>query len=282
MHIINTISTIKIPLSLQNIPEPPAKIWCSGTMPDENRLHVAIVGTRKPTAYGRTVTEALASQLAERGVVIVSGLAHGVDSIAHKAVVGVRGQTIAVQANGLDAVYPASHRQLAESIVKQGGCLLSEYPPGTPPMQHRFLERNRLVSGLSQIIIVTEAGLRSGTTNTVSHALGQGKDVYVVPGPITSPMSAGCNALIAQGATPIVSIESFVDGICPLSVLSSKQLASYTAEEKLIIELIGGGVDDGQLLQQQSNLSPEVFSQTITLLEIRGVVHALGGNKWSL
>lgn len=279
---INDISGIGLPPRLQAIPNPPKEIWLRGHLPDEQRTHIAIVGTRRPTPYGRQVTSELAMRLAERGGVIVSGLAHGIDGIAHEAALKVGGITLAVLANGLDTVYPAVHRSLAQRILTSGGAIMSEYRAGTPPLQHRFLERNRLVSGLSDVVIVTEASSHSGTMNTVSHALLQGKDVYAVPGPITSPMSAGCNLLISQGATPIVSIEAFVEELLPTKTEKQAALLAQTAEEQRLIDLIAEGITDGDALHAKSGLETTAFLQTMTMLELRGVIRPLGANHWGL
>lgn len=280
---INSISSMTdaFPSRLKVIPQCPRTLYYKGQLA-EYRLGVAIVGTRKPTAYGRQVTADLASRLAERGAVIVSGLAHGVDGIAHEAALRAQGTTVAVLACGLDQVYPAAHRGLAEKLLGQHGALVSEYEPGTPPLPHRFLERNRLVSGLADIVIVTEAGLRSGTMNTVSHALEQGKDVYAVPGPITSAMSGGCNALIAQGAQPIVSVEQFVDRLLPSAENGQISVFADNPQEQAILDLLLGGMADGELLQKESGLETALFTQTLTMLELRGVIRPLGANRWSL
>lgn len=280
---INTISATDplFPSRLQDIPQRPDHLYAVGSIPQYS-LGVTIVGTRKPTAYGRLVTQDIASRLAERGGAIISGLAHGVDAIAHEAALKAGGITVAVLPAGLDHIYPSTHRGLATKIVEHGGALISEYEPGTPPLPYRFLERNRLVSGLGDIVIVTEASTRSGTMNTTMHALEQGKDVYAVPGPITSAMSAGCNALIAQGATPIVNIEQFIDQLLPTSAGVQTSLLAQTAEEQTILDLIKIGVSEGDELQQKSKLEPHVYFQTITLLEIRGVIRSLGGNRWGL
>lgn len=280
---INSISSMTdaFPSRLKVIPQCPRALYYKGLLP-EYQVGVAIVGTRKPTSYGRQVTVELASRLAERGAVIISGLAHGIDGIAHEAALQAGGTTAAVLACGLDQVYPAAHRGLAEKILRQNGALVSEYEPGTPPLPHRFLERNRLVSGLSDIVIVTEASLRSGTMNTVSHALEQGKDVYVVPGPITSAMSAGCNALLAQGASPIVNVEQFVERIIPLATQEQISVFADTPQEQAILDLLMTGIDDGELLQKESGLDAALFTQTLTMLEIRGVIRPLGANRWSL
>lgn len=243
---------------------------------------VAIVGTRKPTAYGRDVTDKIASGLARCGVTIVSGLALGVDGLAHSAAVAAGGRTVAVQANGLDHIYPSSHRQLAADILATNGGILSEYEPGTPSLAHQFLERNRIVSALGDILVVTEAAARSGTINTVMHALQQGKEVFAVPGNITNPMSAGCNKLIEQGATPIVDIEAFVDSIAPSNEPTQQLLLAQTPEEQAIVELLQNGVTDGDELQKKSRLDTVTFSTTLTMLELRGVIRPLGANNWGL
>jgi DNA processing protein len=280
---INSISSTasSFPARLSVIPNRPKIIYCRGKIP-AYPIGVAIVGTRKPTAYGKQITMELAERLAERGAVIVSGLAHGIDGIAHQGALKVGGTTLAVLPSGLDTIYPSAHRGLAGQMLETGGALISEYEPGTPPLQYRFLERNRLVSGLSDIVIVTEAGLRSGTMNTVSHALEQGKDVYAVPGPITSAMSAGCNALIAQGATPIVNIDLFIEQLFPRATPKQATLLAQNKDEQSILELLATGVYDGEDLHAQSNLSPTEYSQTMTMLEIRGAIRSLGANRWSL
>jgi DNA processing protein len=280
---INSISALdsSFPERLSSIPQTPQKLYVLGDMPQYS-LGVSIIGTRKPTTYGRQVTTDVASRLAEHGAAIISGLAHGIDGVAHEAALSVSGTTIAVLANGLDKIYPAAHAGLAKRMVDTGGAIISEYEPGTPPLQYRFLERNRLVSGLGDIVIVTEASLRSGTMNTVSHALEQGKDVYAVPGPITSAMSAGCNALIAQGATPIVSVNELIEQLYPKNSLKQTSLLAQNNEEQVILNLIIAGVNEGEDLQKQSALDGALFAQTMSMLEIRGAIKALGANRWGV
>lgn len=250
-------------------------------MPADTRKFVSIVGTRKPTPYGAEVTRQLARKLAERGVVIISGLALGVDALAHQGALAGQGTTAAVLAHGLDQINPRSNIALAEQMMDRGGALISEFEPGTQVYKVNFLKRNRLVSGLCDALIITEASSRSGTFNTVSHALEQGRDVYAVPGPITSPMSRGCNQLIAQGATPITDIDEFVDHFAPVTRQTQPTLA-YSAEEEIILNLIRGGMRDGQELHEKSQLDAGLFATTLTLLELRGAVRALGANQWSL
>lgn len=267
---------------LATIPRAPKTVYTLGNC-DIGEASVAIVGTRKPTRYGADVTTQLAEGLAKRGVVIVSGLALGIDALAHKGALRVGGRTVVVQANGLDRLYPSSHRQLAIDILAKNGGIVSEYPPGTPPLQYRFLERNRLVSGLADALIVTEASARSGTMNTVMHALEQGRDVYAVPGNITSPMSSGCNTLIEQGATPIIDVEKFIERFMPISAETNQPLLlAETPDEQVIMSLITSGVHDGDELLQSSHLDAATFSTTLTMLELRGVIRPLGSNHWSL
>lgn len=268
--------------TLATIPHPPKTMYVLGN-PEIQGQAIAIVGTRKPTPYGTAITLELAEKLAKRGVTIISGLALGVDGIAHQGALNVGGRTFAVLASGVDLITPTSHRRLAEQILAKNGSILSEYAPGTPPLAHQFLERNRLVSGLADAVIVTEASAKSGTMNTVMHALEQGRDVYAVPGNITSPSSAGCNKLIEQGAVPIVDIDAFVDQFAPRETVPKQQLLlAETPEEQAILELIQTGISDADELQKKSRQDAATFSTILTMLELRGVIRPLGANHWSL
>lgn len=282
---INTISPLddKYLQIIDTIAIKPKRLYFIGKIPETRRPTVAIVGTRKPTSYGREVTYQLAYDLARKGIIIISGLALGVDSIAHRATLDAGGTTLAVLANGVDIIYPASHKELANSIIQNGGAIISEYEPGTTARDFQFIERNRIVSGLSDAIIITEAAIRSGTMSTAAHALDQGREVFVVPGNITSPLSAGCNKLIKQGAIPITCIEDVLEVIAP-GLLHSQNILPLGANalETKIISLIQSGVRDGNDLQIQTGAEISEFSQTITLMEINGVIRALGGNKWTL
>jgi DNA processing protein len=282
---INDISPLSHPYLqiLGSIDKVPKKLYYTGTLPEFRRPTVAIVGTRKPTAYGKQVTEKLASELASKGVVIISGLALGVDGIAHAAALNAKGTTLAVLGNGLEHIYPAAHQSLAESIIASGGALLSEYTPDTPARSYQFLERNRIVSGLADAIIITEAAARSGTLNTAMHALSQGKEVFVVPGNITSPMSLGCNTLLKQGATPILSANDVLEVIAPDLLTPNAQLPLGDNQlENDVIALLAKGIRDGDDIQQQLNISASELSVALTMLEINGAIHALGGNQWTL
>jgi DNA processing protein len=275
-------NTTGVPERLKQIDSPPKQLYVTGANLAEllTRPTVTIVGSRKPSHYGLEVTAHLASKLAQNGVVIVSGLALGVDSIAHKACLQGGGQTIAVLPCGPEAIYPSSHRQLAKQIIEQGGCLLTEYDEGTPPLRQNFIARNRLVSGLGDVVIVTEAAEKSGTLHTANFALGQGKTVMAVPGPITSPLSAGTNNLIKSGALPLTSIDDVLFAL-GIDSNNTKPVIAKTPEEQTILELIHKGVRDGHQLLAESNLPAPVFNQTLTMLEINGQIKPLGNNHWT-
>ena len=261
----------------------PKRLYFIGKLPTERRPTVAIVGSRRPTAYGKEVTYRLASDLASHGIIIISGLALGIDAIAHRGALDSGGITLAVLANGVDYIYPATNKNLADDIISNGGAIISEYEPGTPARDFQFLERNRIVSGLADAIIVTEAAVRSGTMATVAHALDQGREVFVVPGNITSPLSAGCNNLIKQGAHPITCAEDVLEVIAPELLRPQAMLPlGNTPLESKIIGLLQSGVRDGEDLQIKSKSNISEFSQTLTLMEISGTIRSLGGNQWTL
>jgi DNA processing protein len=243
---------------------------------------VAIVGSRKVSAYGREVTKRLATELVEQGIVIISGLAFGVDSIAHQAALDAGGRTIAVLPSPLESIYPASHRQLAKHIVERGGALVTEYPAGTQTFPGNFVARNRIIAGLADATLITEAALKSGSLHTARFALNAGRDVLAVPGNILSPTSEGTNNLLKRGATPVTSVDDvlFVLGM-DRSTTNAVPRGSNEAEQA-IIDLLGQGVSDGAELQSRGGLPIEQFNQTLTMLEITGKVRSLGANQWSL
>jgi DNA processing protein len=268
---------------ITSIAKTPKKLYFIGSLPEARMPTVAIIGTRKPTTYGKEVAHTLSYELAKRGVVIVSGLALGTDGIAHRSAIEAGGTTIAVLANGLPGIYPAAHKGLAQQITEHGGGIITEYEPETSARQYQFLERNRIVSGLSDAVVIVEAAARSGTLNTAAHALEQGREVFVVPGNITSPLSAGCNALLKQGAHPATCAEDILEIIAPqlLTVQTAIPLGNSPLEST-IIALLQGGLRDGDALQQQSGVNVSEFSQALTLMELDGSIRALGGNQWTL
>ncbi len=273
------------PSALAVIPQPPKQIYVLG-----NSLHdilgataISIVGSRKTSPYGHSVTSKLSRDLASQGIVIVSGLALGVDSLAHQAALDIGVPTIAVLPSGLDKIYPASHTQLARNILEKGGALISEYPAGTPPLRHNFIARNRLVSGLGLGLLVTEAAEKSGTIHTANFALEQGKSVFAVPGNITSPLSKGTNNLIKAGALPVTDASDILSALNlkPAS-RPSQSFAAATAEEAIILKLLQEGITDASELQLLSKLSVSSFNQTLTMLEITARIRPLGAGHWTL
>ncbi|MGB4956959.1 MAG: DNA-processing protein DprA [Candidatus Saccharimonas sp.] len=268
---------------LSNIVKPPKSLYYIGILPDERLPTVAIVGSRKPTKYGNEVTERFARELAQRGVVIISGLAIGVDGIAHTAALEAKGLTLAVLGNGLPDIYPSTHAELAKRIVDQGGAIVTEYEEGRPVMSHQFLERNRIVSGLADAILITEAAARSGTLNTAAHALEQGKEVFVVPGNITSPMSVGCNQLLKQGARVATSVDDILEVIAPNLLSAQQSLAlGNTPLETSVLEQLKSGVRDGDEIQTILGCTATDLSVALTMLELAGTIRALGGNQWTI
>ena len=296
---INQISPLEHNFTevLDTIALKPKILYFYGKMP-ENVLKnqkslrpktVAIVGSRHNTKYGEEVTYHLAYELAKHGVIIISGLAYGIDSIGHQGCLGAGGITIAVLGTPINQIYPRNHLKLAKEILAQNGAIISEYAPNTKVnTRYSFLERNRLISGLSDAVVVVEAAEQSGSLNTATHALNQGKEVFAVPGNITNPYSQGCNKLIAQGAQPYTGPDDILRFLFPEEYLKKRQnlraahLVGDTDVETKVLETIAAGAKTGEQIMQITHLPPEVFNQTITLLEIKSRVRALGLNIWSL
>lgn len=283
-----TVQTVQVPQS------PYAAVF-AGIMPAVGQLYVrsdnlddllsrprvAIVGSRKITPYGKQVTADFAAELARQGIVIVSGLAYGVDAVAHRAALGASGLTIAVLPGSVDKPYPAAHRGLADQIVQGGGALLSEYSDGAISWKSNFVERNRIVSGMSQVLLITEAAVNSGTMHTARFALEQGKDVFAVPGNITSPVSTGTNNLLKSGAAPATSVDDILH-VLGLSPATRRQVSGANADEQCILDLLAEDVTEGNVILERSRLPAELFAQTLTMLEITGKVRALGNDRWAI
>jgi len=276
----------QIPERLKQLASPPKRLFHVGADLDEllQRPVVAVVGSRKVTPYGRQVTTQLARELAEQGIVIVSGLALGVDALAHEAALEAGGLTIAVLPSPIEQVMPRGHVQLARRIVKQGGALISEYPDGMPALRQNFVIRNRLVAGLCDALLVTEAAQKSGSLHTARFCLEQGTDVLAVPGNITNPIAEGANNLIRAGATPITSTEDVLSvlqvrfkAIAPLKVAQGAN-----AHEQAVIDLLKTGLTDAEELQRNSRLDIAAFNQTMTMLELGGKIRPIGANNWAL
>ena len=197
------------PEKLRQIPDAPYSLYVKGKLPPPGRKTVAIVGARHCSAYGQAVTEKIGKRLAECGAVVVSGMAQGIDGESHWGAIKGGGETYAVLGCGVDVCYPGFHAKLYDTILQKGG-ILSEYPPQTRPLAGLFPARNRIISGLSDVVVVVEAKVKSGSLITADYALEQGKDVYAVPGRLYDSLSEGCNSLIRQGAGIISNVEEFL------------------------------------------------------------------------
>jgi DNA processing protein len=215
--------------------------------------------------------------------VIISGLALGVDALAHRSALEVGGTTLAVLPRPLEHIYPSTHRQLAKQIVDNGGTLVSEYPEDTPFSKVTFIARNRLVSALAQVLLITEAAEKSGSLHTARFALEQGRDVLAVPGSIFSPTSVGTNNLIKAGATPVTDYADVLHALhLEDAIPHDHKPTSGNPAEQVILDLLAAGERDGDVLQTKSGLAIQEFNQALTMLEITGKIRSLGTNKWSL
>jgi len=273
------------PVRLKTIAQPPAQLFVRGHVDRQvwEGPSIAVVGSRKATAYGKAVTATLAGELAKAGILIISGLALGVDGWAHQAALDAGGRTVAIVATGLDRLYPSRHRQLAERIVAQGGALITEYEPGASVQPGMFIARNRIVAALADGVLVTEAAVKSGTLHTARFALEQGKEVFAVPGNITSPSSAGTNNLIRSGAVPVTRSEDILHVFgwsAPRS--TPRAVLGDTAAEQSIIDALQTGASDAHQLQAITKLDTSVFNQSLIMLEIAGKIRPLGNNHWAV
>ncbi|GMR18906.1 MAG: DNA-processing protein DprA [Patescibacteria group bacterium] len=268
------------PQSLLQISSPPPILYVRGELIPRDRLALAVVGSRKMTRYGREVVEALVPELAAAGLTIVSGLALGVDTIAHRTALQGGGRTIAVLPCGIDQVYPPSNVSLAEQIIRSGrGALVTEFPSGTPAYQSNFPIRNRIISGLALGTLVIEAARGSGTFHTVSAALEQGRDVFAVPGSIFSPYSAGTARLIERGAKPVTRASDILEEL-EIVAESLKQevreVSPSTPEEEGILEVLGSDELHIDEVVRRSELDASKVSSILTIMEMKGLVRNSG------
>ncbi|PIX46910.1 MAG: DNA-protecting protein DprA [Anaerolineae bacterium CG_4_8_14_3_um_filter_59_70] len=270
------------PACLKEIDQPPPILYLRGELTIEDSWAVAVVGTRRVTAYGRQVTEELASYLAQNGVTVVSGLARGVDAIAHQAALKAGGRTLAVMGNGVDRIYPPEHRALAEQILASGA-LLSDYAPGTPPEGANFPPRNRLISGLSLAVVVVEAGETSGALITAQFAVDQGREVFAVPGNILAPQSKGTNRLIQQGAHPLLSARDVLEAL-NLTRVSEQRLVRRALPadevETQVLNVLAREPLHVDEIRNQTGLPIERVSATLVMMELKGMVRQVGGMNY--
>jgi DNA processing protein len=275
------ITEPEYPEKLKNISDPPPFLYFKGSLDVFQGPSLAIVGSRRPTDYGRRIASRLAGELASMGVLIVSGLAYGIDAIAHQAALEAGGKTAAVFGCGLDYIYPPAHSALASRIIESGG-LLSEFPKGTRPERFNFPVRNRIISGLADGVLVVEAAEKSGALVTANLALEQGREVLAIPGNVESKFSYGPNDLIKQGAVPVTSVDDImVDfGWHRSEVFSrpDRDLSTLTANERALFGHISVQPTHIDELGRKSDLSPARTAELLLNLEIKGFIMRKPGN----
>ncbi|MDP2952393.1 MAG: DNA-processing protein DprA [Chloroflexota bacterium] len=272
------------PSRLKEIPDPPPLLYLRGTLLPEDEVSLAVVGTRRATAYGREVAEGLVSDLVHSRITIVSGLARGIDSVAHRTALETGGRTIAVFGCGLDHIYPPENLKLAQAIQEQGA-LVSEYPLGTLPRAENFPRRNRIMSGLALGVLVVEAGDASGALRTVEHALDQGREVFAVPGSILSPASRGTNRLIQEGAKLVRSAQDILEELNLTMIprqLEMKELAPADEPELALLKLLSREPTHIDDLYRRCGLPVATVSGTLAVMELKGMVKQVGGMNYVL
>ncbi len=281
-----TLTSRGYPDKLRTISRPPSVLYYAGVPLEEllKRPSVAVVGTRKISPYGRQVTTEFARELAQQGLVIVSGLALGLDAHAHKTALDHDGLTIAVLPCPLEKIVPVTNRRLAERIIDNGGALVSEYPEGEWPKRQYFIARNRIVSGLADAVLIPEAGEKSGALHTARFGLEQGRNILAVPGSINAVGSIGTNNLIKSSRAGAVTSPADILDALGLRHHSAKsaQIKGRNAHEQLILDLMMRGTTDGHRLLEESQLETSQFNLALTMLEISSKIRPLGANHWSI
>lgn len=273
------------PSRLKSLYDAPAVLFWQGEGNVNGRRMVGIVGTRKPTDYGKRMTEELVEQLQDTGASVVSGLAYGIDIVAHKAALRYGLPTFAVLANGPDSIYPAPHARTARQLLATGG-LLTEQPPGTPPDRNFFLNRNRIIAGMSDVVIVVESARKGGAMTTAEYANNYGRDVYAVPGLLTSPVSEGCHWLVAQSkAALFTGVPALIENLgwdLPPSAAPPVDMTRFSLDESAVITLLRSigplHIDD---LAWRSGLPMARLASLLLTLEFQGIVRSLPGKVYA-
>lgn len=282
-----TIYDDNYPIGLKYIDDNPKVFFVKGNIIEDDKLAIAIVGSRKATSYGKWACEKFTRELVNLDVTIISGLASGIDAVAHKTALDNNGRTIAVLGNGLDKVYPKRNLSLYKEIEIKGA-IVSEFPLGTPPLAFNFPQRNRIISGLSLGTVVIEAQEKSGSLITAHHALDQGKDVFSVPGNINSIFSSGTNKLIKDGAKPLLEIEDIIEEIHELQnkiILNKKEsidYSNYSETEIKIINILSEGPLHADAIAYKANIDISTATSILTILELKNVIKELSGRIFTI
>lgn len=284
---VATIYDDAYPQKLKQCDGAPYILYYKGCLDKIDDLSIAVVGSRKATAYGKWAAEKLTGELAGLGINIVSGLAAGIDAVAHKTALKSNSRTFGVIGCGIDRIYPRSNERLYGEIAEKGGAVLTEYPFGMQPLPNNFHGRNRIISGLSDGVLVIEAQEKSGTLITAGHAANQGREVFAVPGNIDSLYSKGTNALIKDGAKITVSVNDIIEEIPGIGERlklknNSFDCGSLTGEEMKIIECLKSGSRNLYEINTETGIKAGKLLSLMTMLEMKGAVKQIQGNKFML
>lgn len=283
IQIISSLDS-NYPEKLKEISDPPAVLYVRGELKPEDNVALGVVGTRKITSYGREVTELLVRQLSQTSLTIVSGLARGVDSLAHKTALENGARTLAVLGCGVDIIYPPENTNLAKEILKNGA-IISEIKPGVEPSRGYFPARNRIISGLSLGVLVTEADEKSGSLITASLALEQNREVFAVPGPIYSKLSKGPSDLIKQGAKLVTNVEDILEELNlnkDFKKAQAKTIKAESKEEELILSILENENKHIDQIVRETKLSQDKLNQVLITMELSGKIKNLGSGNYSL
>jgi DNA processing protein len=270
------------PENLRLIHQSPFVVYIKGNLIDQDSWAVAVVGSRRFSPYGQWVTEKVAQTLAQNGITVVSGLARGIDGIAHQTALEAGGRTIAVLGSGINQIYPPEHRYLADMITK-AGALISDYAPGTAPEGSNFPPRNRIISALSKTVVITEAGKKSGALITANYAAEQGKEVFAVPGKITSDYSTGANLLIKEGAHPLLDPRDILDTLNIQLIekqCNMRKSLPGDSREALLYQIIGDEPLHIDEIRNRVNLPIEDVAAALALMELKGLIRKTYGMKY--
>ncbi len=281
-----TIKDKNYPRLLKEIPDSPALLYYKGELKSVDEISLAVVGSRKYSDYGRQTTFKITRELSEAGLVIISGLALGIDSFAHLAALDVNSRTIAVLANGLDSIYPLAHYGLAKKILDKGGAIISEFPPGTPALRYNFPVRNRIIAGLSLGTLVVEGALQSGSLITARCALDYNREVFAIPGDIRSKISEGPNYLIKSGAKLVTDSQDVIEELnldVKIKTEEAKKIIPDSHEEEIILGFLEKDkpihVDK---LSKVTKLDIKVLNSKLSLMEIKGKIRNIGASNYLL
>jgi DNA processing protein len=270
------------PVRLKEIDTPPPVLYVWGELDPNDRWAVAIVGTRRMTSYGESVTQELASALAMNGITIISGMARGIDGVAHRTALANGGRTIAVLGSGLDQLYPPEHRRLAKEISEHGA-VLTDYPLGTKPEARNFPPRNRIISGLALVVVIIEAGEGSGALITAHFAVDQGREVFAVPGKINSRTSIGTNKLIRDGAIPLLSVEDVLEALNFDVIVRQEVISEFMPEddvERMVYEKLSFEPIHVDSIQAACGLPVSKITASLAMLELKGRARQVGGMQY--